>query len=130
VKINDYRCFKQVASVLGDLQAVQELNCVLQSGIEVDPDEDLVLSFSWVNTPQGKDYWKSIYEKSIDRKFGLESKEKVTQDPYVEILTNYAQVIAQCGGSIETFIGQMDTMTVKEMLVKLAPNGVRFIYDK
>jgi hypothetical protein len=43
-----------------------------------------------------------------------------------EMLDSYMMAIVKCGGSPKSFIADIETMTVKEMIDSLAQNGVRF----
>jgi hypothetical protein len=43
-----------------------------------------------------------------------------------EMLDSYMMAIVKCGGSPKSFIADIETMTVKEMIDALAQNGVRF----
>lgn len=62
-KVSDIKCFKQLASVIGKGQAQVELFKVMHNEscwVDIDVD-DFSLALDWALTPQGYDYWESLY---------------------------------------------------------------------
>jgi len=59
-----------------------------------------------------------------------ESQIKSPELHRAEMLDSYMLAIAECGGSAASFISKIETMTVKEMIDRLAQNGVRFTTDR
>ena len=45
-----------------------------------------------------------------------------------KMLMSYISAITKCGGAVDSFIEDIDTMTVAEMINILGPNNVRFVY--
>ena len=60
MKVHKLKCFKQVASVLGDKQAKVELKAVIDSGIAFGDREDVIDCFDWSSSPQGRSFWCDV----------------------------------------------------------------------
>ena len=62
-KASNIKCFNQLASVIGKGQAQVELFKVMHNEscwVDIDVD-DFALALDWALTPQGYDYWESLY---------------------------------------------------------------------
>lgn len=57
----DLACFNEVADVIGYDAAVDEMQKVMDSGIEIIDDSRLFMAFKWSETPQGDVFWRSIH---------------------------------------------------------------------
>lgn len=80
---------------------------------------------------------RSVAGKKIIHSSMLEKKSKRNEEDYVsvvrdrtEMLDSYMMAILKCGGSPKSFIKEIETMTVKEMIDILAQNGVRFTTNR
>lgn len=60
----DLACFEQVARVLGEVQAESELQQVIDSGVDVDIEEDMFKAFIWSESPQGHPYWRGVFKNA------------------------------------------------------------------
>lgn len=60
VKIEDLKVFPTVASVIGEARAKVELLKLQSVSCGFCDDEVLSYAFSWVDTPQGYDFWSGI----------------------------------------------------------------------
>lgn len=62
--ISEWRCFKEVAKVLGEEEAHKELDKIRnmddKSCLDLDTDKNLFIAFCWRVTPQGGDFWCDI----------------------------------------------------------------------
>lgn len=63
-KARDLACFEQVAGVLGEAQAESELQQVIDSGVDVDIEEDMFKAFVWSESPQGHPYWRGVFKNA------------------------------------------------------------------
>lgn len=58
----DLDCFQGVADIIGDERAEEELQKVIDAGVEVNSNEIQVHdAFIWNESPQRYDFWASIY---------------------------------------------------------------------
>lgn len=48
----------------------------------------------------------------------------------MNMLISYINAINDAGGDSKSFVSDIGTMTVREMIDRLAQNGVRFVYEK
>lgn len=71
VKIKGSRLFKQVASVVGEKEAYDNLLLAMlnlvrngRSDIGRKLGKSLIEAFNWSNSPQGDEYWRNISRKS------------------------------------------------------------------
>jgi len=55
------KCFSEVETVLGTVEAVRHLSKVE----ELLTEESLIASFCWSGTPQGYDFWRSVHNIAI-----------------------------------------------------------------
>lgn len=70
IKIEELKCFDQVASVIGESRAKVELFKVLQVAEECEfEDEELAIAFAWILSPQGEEFWELIYLGENPSKF-------------------------------------------------------------
>lgn len=60
MKLRDLKCFEQVASVIGPELAEYELQRVIDSGINVRLEGELLRSFDFAASPQEYDFWKHV----------------------------------------------------------------------
>ena len=129
VRAKNLTCFKEVSEVIGEAGAVIEL-CKVLANTEVDTSTVLDCAFVWSVTPQGQHFWDCIDDGVLPESYRNAMPTNKDKNHYADMLCNYIQTISQAGGDVDIFIDNMDTMTVKEMLVSLAPSGVRFTYNK
>ena len=58
--VRDWACFEELAEVLGEDAAEQELEAVRAGVSDFNVDLDLNSAFIWSDTPQGQEYWESV----------------------------------------------------------------------
>ena len=58
----------------------------------------------------------------------IQTPEDTLKPSAIKMLASYMSAITKCGGAVDSFIEDIDTMTVAEMISILGPNGVRFTY--
>ena len=57
----NFDCYTEVVCLLGSTRlARQELNKVIDSGIDVKLDKDIGEAFMWSETPQGHNFWSDL----------------------------------------------------------------------
>jgi len=66
--VRSIACFKSVVSVIGEIDAIEQLTNVYTSrtytGLKSFKSGLLVEAFTWSDTPQGGDYWARVYNLS------------------------------------------------------------------
>jgi hypothetical protein len=58
--VTEWACFQQVADVIGQEAAIEELEKVLEAGVQVNKRNTLALAFNWGNSPQKINFWSKI----------------------------------------------------------------------
>lgn len=110
--VTTWKCFKEVADVLGEEDAEYELKRVLYKhldGCEVldlDTSEGLLDAFWWKHSPQGEDYWNTI-------EWGNAPKDPVKPSPTLKIPDSVVSDIK------ETFEEDVKELSVGSLTEKL-----------
>jgi hypothetical protein len=66
IKVKNLKCFPQVAAVIGEVRAEQELLKVAHCKDchdDYTDHHDIEYSFTWKTSPQGYDFWSNIYDE-------------------------------------------------------------------
>ena len=73
-------CFQEVADVIGEENAEVELQKVIDSEDTVwdEPDQDLIQSFIWGTSPQGDDFWRSVFNGQVPEELQTKAQPKST----------------------------------------------------
>jgi hypothetical protein len=121
-------CFDEVSEILGEERAEYELyrvidQCASLTDEDYNPMNNLLDCFDWSESPQGHDYWMDVYNGVVPK-----SQSIAIEFAKNEMLKSYCEAIREAGGDVELFIEDIDTMTVGEMINRLAQNDIRFTY--
>lgn len=81
LKPEDLKHFEQVAKVIGNDAAKAEIQKVIDEGIFIDKNEILTLVFNWDRTPQGRSFWKGIFNGMPPEGYKATSGQKETEWP-------------------------------------------------
>ena len=83
MRVRDLKCFKQVADVIGEKGALIHLGIVVNcTDADFDDVAEIDAAFYWHDTPQGRDFWLSIYNgKKPHYKWNWKTNEAEVQ-PY------------------------------------------------
>ena len=80
IKINDTLLFKQVAKVAGATEALKQL-CIARSTVEINWHKGISHAFSWIDTPQGLDYWACVdFISILDRRAAIKKLKELNEN--------------------------------------------------
>ncbi len=83
--VTEWKCFEQVAKVLGEESAEYELNLIRSNELDGNKtqllvDQNLMNAFAWGNAPKGFDFWYEIDEGRLPNSYKKKEEKIQTEE--------------------------------------------------